>query len=220
MAKLMLAFVATALLVACVSAGEASPINDFCVADLKSTLMINGLACKSPTMVMSEDFLFKGFEVDADTNNPLGIGIIPGFAAVNYPALNTQGLSLAKINYAKGGLVPPHTHPRAAEVITVIKGEVYMGFVDTAGKLFAATLKKGGFFNFPKGLVHFQLNVGSGHAETLSVLNAQNPGIQLMATSLFGSSPFIRDDVLERAFGISHDTQEQIRMALVPGYKA
>ena len=217
MAKFIVGFVAVALLAAVASAGsDAGPINDFCVADLKSSLVINGLVCKAPAMVMSEDFVFRGFRESADTNNPLGIGIIPGFAGVNYPALNTQGLSLAKINYAKGGLVPPHTHPRASEVITVIKGEVHVGFVDTAGKLYEATLKTGDFFLFPVGLVHFQLNVGSGHAVTVSVLNAQNPGVQLMASALFGAQPEIEDEVLSRAFGIKDEMTKMIKKGFMP----
>ncbi|KAG0591611.1 hypothetical protein KC19_1G188000 [Ceratodon purpureus] len=216
MAKLMLAIVSLALLVAVVSAADPGPINDFCVADLKSPLTFNGLSCKSPAMVMPEDFALRAFRGDADTNNPLGIGIIPGFAGVNYPALNTLGFSLAKINYAKGGLVPPHTHPRATEVITVLKGEVYCGFVDTAGKLYAATLKTGDFFVFPLGLVHFELNTGSGAAVTLSVLNAQNPGIQIIASSLFGSTPAIQTGVLSKAFGISDATTEAIKKGFMP----
>ncbi|KAG0631012.1 hypothetical protein M758_1G220600 [Ceratodon purpureus] len=216
MAKLIVGIVAVAFLFAFVSAGDAGPINDYCVADLKSPLLFNGLACKAPSMVMSDDFVFKGFRASADTNNPLGIGIIPGFASVNYPALNTQSLSLAKFNYAKGGLVPPHMHARASEVITVMKGEVYVGFVDTAGKLFAAKLKTGDFFLFPVGLVHFQLNVGSGHAVTVSVLNAQNPGVQLMASALFGSTPEIKDEVLSRAFGIKDDMTKMIKKGFMP----
>jgi quercetin dioxygenase-like cupin family protein len=167
-------------------------------------------------MVTSEEFAFRGFRADADSNNPLGIGIIPGFAGVNYPALNTQSFALAKFNYAKGGLVPPHTHPRASEVITVTKGEVYVGFVDTAGKLYAVTLKKDDFFLFPQGLVHFQLNSGGGHAKTVSVLNAQNPGVQLMPSALFGSSPSIQSKILAQAFGISVSQVDMIKKGFQP----
>lgn len=216
MAKLSVAFlVAAAFLVALVSAGDPGPINDFCVADLKSTLLFNGLTCKSPAMVTSADFTFTAFRADADTNTPFGIGLIPGFAGVNYPALNTQGLSLAKINYAKWGLVSPHTHPRAAELITVVKGSVYVGFVDTAGKLYAAWLKVGDFFLFPQGLVHFILN-GDNPSATLSILNAQNPGIQLVAPALFGSSPAIESPLLAKAFGVSVATVDAIKKVFQP----
>ncbi len=65
------------------AAGDPGSINDFCVADLKSTLLFNGLVCKSPALVTPADFTFTGFRADAATNNPFGIGLIPGFAGVN-----------------------------------------------------------------------------------------------------------------------------------------
>lgn len=53
----------------------------------------------------------------------------------------------------------------------------------------------------------------SGHAMTVMVsfLNAQNPGVQLMASALFGASPEIKDEVLLRAFGIKDDMTKMIK---------
>ena len=216
MARLLVACAAFAMFVAVAFAADADPINDYCVGDLKSSVMVNGLPCKAASMVQSSDFLFSGLRNAADTNNPLGIAVTPGFAGVNYPALNSQGLSLARFDYAKGGLVPAHTHPRASEVIYVTKGELYVGFVDTAGKLFSATLKKGDVWLFPRGLVHFQLNVAGGHAVSVSVLNGQNPGVQLMASALFGSTPEIKDEVLSKGFSISTEQVDAIKKAFQP----
>ena len=216
MARLLLACAAFAMFVAVAFAADADPINDYCVGDLKSSVMVNGLPCKAAAMVQSSDFLFSGLRNAADTNNSLGIAVTPGFAGVNYPALNSQGLSLARFDYAKGGLVPAHTHPRASEVIYVTKGELYVGFVDTAGKLFSATLKKGDVWLFPRGLVHFQLNVGGGHAVSVSVLNGQNPGVQLMASALFGSTPEIKDEILSKGFGITTEEVHAIKKAFQP----
>jgi quercetin dioxygenase-like cupin family protein len=216
MARLLVACAAFAMFVAVAFAADADPINDYCVGDLKSSVMVNGLPCKAASMVQSSDFLFSGLRKAADTNNPLGIAVTPGFAGVNYPALNSQGLALARFDYAKGGLVPAHTHPRASEVLYVTKGELYVGFVDTAGKLFSATLKKGDVWLFPRGLVHFQLNVGGGRAVSVSVLNGQNPGVQLMASALFGSTPAIKDEVLSKGFGISTEEVQTIKKAFQP----
>ncbi|XP_048596561.1 germin-like protein subfamily 2 member 2 [Brassica napus] len=41
------------------------------------------------------------------------------------PGLNTLSVSLARIDYAPGGLNPPHTHPRTTE------GELEVGFITT-----------------------------------------------------------------------------------------
>ena len=213
MARLFLVVAAAflALFAVTAMASDADNINDYCPADLKSMLTINGLVCKSPKDVTTQDFMFSGFQMTPNVS-PGGIAITPAFAGVNFPGLNTLGLSLARIDHAKGGLVAPHTHPRASEVLYVLSGEVYMGFVDTAGKLFAATLKAGEVFTFPRGLVHFQLETGKGSAASLSVLGAQNPGVQFVASSLFGSSPAIPNEVLAKGFGISEKEAQQIKM--------
>lgn len=216
MARLLVACAAFAMFVAVAFAADADPINDYCVADLKSSILVNGLPCKGASTVVSSDFLFSGFRSGGDTNNSLGIAVIPAFAGVNYPALNSQGLALARFDYAKGGLVPAHTHPRASEVLYVTKGEIYVGFVDTAGKLFSVTLKKGDVWLFPRGLVHFQLNVAGGHAVSVSVLNGQNPGVQLIASALFGSTPAISDEVLSKGFSITTDEVDAIKKSFQP----
>lgn len=212
MARLILVVAAVVALVAVTAmASDADNINDYCPADLKSMLTINGLVCKAAKDVTVQDFLFSGFQM-APNVSPGGIVITAAVAAVNFPGLNTLGLALARIDFAKGGLVPPHTHPRATEVVYMLSGEVFMGFVDTAGKLFAATLKAGEVFIFPRGLVHFQLETGKGPAVSISVLGAQNPGVQLIPSSLFGSTPTIPNEVLAKGFGITEKEAQEIKM--------
>ena len=213
---LVLAAVAAVFAVAAV-ASDTDNINDYCPADLKSMLTINGIPCKNSKDITVHDFMFSGFQIPAAVA-PGGIAITPGFAGVNFPGLNTLGLSLARIDYDMGGLVPARTHPRATEVLFVLSGEIYMGFVDTAGKLFAATLKMGDVFIFPKGLVHFQLEIGKGKAASISVLGAQNPGVQLIASALFGSAPAIPNEVLVKGFGVSNDEVEEIKKTFQPAH--
>jgi uncharacterized protein YjlB len=105
----------------------------------------------------------------------------------------------------------PHTHPRATEVLTVLQGELYVGFVSTANQLLATTLNAGDMFVFPKALVHFQLNVGVGAAVALSGLSSQNPGVQQVGPALFASNPPVNDGVLEKAFGLNQTDVQNIR---------
>jgi len=63
---------------------------------------------------------------------------------------------------------------------------------------------------FPRGLVHFQLNVGKGEALAFAALSSQNPGVQQIAQALFGSNPRVRDEVLEKGFRINEDTVKLI----------
>ncbi|XWS57832.1 hypothetical protein CRYUN_Cryun09bG0207600 [Craigia yunnanensis] len=84
------------------SASDPNPLQDFCVAikDAKNGVLINGKFCKDPKFAKAEDFFFSGLKMPE----------------------NTIGISLARIDYAPYGLNPPHTHPRAAEILVVLGG--------------------------------------------------------------------------------------------------
>ena len=146
-------------------------------------------------------------------------------SVTNFAGLNTLGISAARIDFDKGGINPPHTHPRATELLFVAKGELYVGFVSSNGPnntLFATTIYAGELFVFPKGLVHFQLNVGKGPAVAFSALSSQNPGVQQVAPALFHSVPPVNDKVLEQGFRIGADTVRFIEKrfsGLKPGRK-
>ncbi|XP_024520773.1 germin-like protein subfamily 1 member 10 [Selaginella moellendorffii] len=69
-------------------------------------------------------------------------------------------------------------------------------------KLFAQMLYPGDLFVFPRGLVHFQLNVGKEPAVAMAGFNSQNPGATQVAKAVFDSNPPINDDVIAKAFQI------------------
>ncbi|KAK6150859.1 hypothetical protein DH2020_015791 [Rehmannia glutinosa] len=102
----------------------------------------------------------------------------------------------------------PHT-PRATEVLVVVQGTLYVGFVtsnpanpNTNNKLFTKTLYPGDVFVFPEGLIHFQLNVGKTNVVAFAGLSSQNPGVITIANAVFGTDPPISTDVLTRAFQV------------------
>lgn len=203
------------LLPAFTQAADPDPVQDYCVADLSNTnVVINGLPCKSPSSVSSADFRSSLFRGTGNVSNPLGIAIAAA-AGATFPALNTQGLTVIKIDYAKmGGFVPPHVHPRASEVVLVLEGAVLVGFIDTSGNYFSTTLYAGDLFVFPRGLIHFQLSLPSSIPSlSFSSLNSQNPGLSLVASALFASTPGIPDIVLEKTFAITEAQVEAIKMA-------
>jgi quercetin dioxygenase-like cupin family protein len=116
---------------------------------------------------------------------------------------------MARLDFAVGGLVAPHTHPRATEILIVIEGSLLVGFVSTSQQLFATTVNVGDVFVFPRGLLHFELNVGTGPALAIAALNSQNPGVQAQPAALFGSG--IKNAVLEKAFGLTAAQVNQIK---------
>ena len=194
-------------------ASDSDPEQDFCVADLASTIPVNGVVCKNSATVTANDFVFHGLAKAGNTAVPAGSAVTPAFAA-QFPGLNTLGITMARLDFAKGGLVTPHTHPRATEILFVVEGTVYVGFVDTANKLFAITLNQGDVFVFPRGLVHFELNIGNGPATAIAALNSQNPGVQLIPAALFGSG--ISETVLEKAFSLDEKAVKYIEGKFVP----
>nr|POF03262.1 germin-like protein subfamily 1 member 20 [Quercus suber] len=90
--------------------------------------LVNGKFCKDPKLTTVDDFIFMGLDVPRNTLNQLGSNV----TLVNvdmFPGLNTLGIALAHVDYAPYGLNPPHIHPRASKLLTVIEGTLLVGFV-------------------------------------------------------------------------------------------
>ncbi|MCD9645019.1 hypothetical protein HAX54_033661 [Datura stramonium] len=164
---------------------------------------VNGLACKDPKSVEAEDFFFSGLHLSGNTSNTFGSKVTPVNVA-QIPGLNTLGISLVRVDYAPWGINPPHTHPRATEILTVLEGSLQVGFVTSnpENRLITKVLKKGDTFVFPIGLVHYQRNVGYGNAVAVAALSSQNPGVISIANAVFGSEPAIATNVLAKAFQV------------------
>ncbi|KAE9446753.1 hypothetical protein RHGRI_032050 [Rhododendron griersonianum] len=186
-------------------------LQDVCVADLKNAVKMNGFACKAS--FSASDFFFAGLAMPMPTNNILGSTVTPA-NVMQIPGLNTLGVSMARIDFGPGGLNPPHTHPRATEIIFVLYGELDVGFITTANVLVSMTIKQGDVFTFPKGLVHFQINNGKGPAAAIAAFNSQNPGVQAIAATLFAAMPPVSDSVLSKAFQISYQEVDEIKSKL------
>ncbi|XP_010528697.1 PREDICTED: germin-like protein subfamily 1 member 8 [Tarenaya hassleriana] len=185
-------------------ASDPSPLQDFCVAvnDPANAVFVNGKICKDPKLVTPEDFFKAGFNNAGNTNNRVGSNVT-AFNVGNLAGLNTLGISLVRIDYAPFGQNPPHTHPRATEVLVVQEGTLYVGFVSSNGdgnRLFTKTLNTGDVFVFPEGLIHFQFNPTHSKAVAFAALSSQNPGVITIANSVFGSKPAIDPIVLSKAF--------------------
>ncbi|XP_030471967.1 germin-like protein subfamily 1 member 7 [Syzygium oleosum] len=203
---LPISFLILALATATAFAYDPSPLQDICVAtnDLNSGVFVNGKFCKDPKQVTADDFLFMGFRNPGNTLNPLGSRVTQAFIN-QFLGLNTLGISMARIDFARGGLNPPHIHPRGTEVLVVVEGTLHVGLV-TSNQLnntfFTKVLYKGDMFVFPIGLIHFEWNIGNTHALAFSGLSSQNPGAITIANAIFGAKPPISVDVLTKAFQV------------------
>ncbi|KAJ6359542.1 hypothetical protein OIU77_003700, partial [Salix suchowensis] len=105
-----------AFLAATVSA-DPDMLQDVCVADFNSGVKVNGFTCREN--ITADDFFFAGLAKPGLTNNTFG-SLVTAANVQKIPGLNTLGVSMARIDYAPGGLNPPHTHPRATEMVFVL----------------------------------------------------------------------------------------------------
>ena len=176
------------------------------------SVFVNGKFCKNPNLTVAVDFFFHGLNIPGNTENLVGSNV----TLVNVdrlPGVNTLGISIARIDYAPYGENPPHTHPRATEILTVLEGTLYVGFVTSnpENRLISKVLNKGDVFVFPFGLIHFQFNIGHTPAVAIAALSSQNPGVITIANAVFGSNPPINPDVLEKAFQLDKKVVEHLQ---------
>ncbi|XP_020268780.1 putative germin-like protein 2-1 isoform X2 [Asparagus officinalis] len=169
-------------------------------------VFMNGFACKDPTLVTADDFFYSGLNKRGNTSNPVGSKVTL-LNADKIPGLNTFGISMARVDFIPGGLNPPHTHPRATEILTVIQGKLFAGFVtvNPDNKFYSKVLKRGDVFVFPQGLIHFQINIGRRNAAAIVGLSSQNPGVNTIANAMFGARPEIPSFVLAKGFQTEED---------------
>ncbi|XP_074282512.1 germin-like protein subfamily 1 member 17 isoform X1 [Silene latifolia] len=195
-----------------VDASDPPPLQDFCVGieDPKSAVFVNGLICKNPKKVTTQDFLFKGFNETGDTNNLLHINATL-IDVERLPSLNTQGVAIAHIDYGPFGLNTPHHHPRSSEIFAVLTGTLYAGFITSDYQLFSVVLNPGDLFVFPQGLLHFQYNLKKSKARAIAAFGSQHPGRVNSAQGLFGTKPAILDDVLTKAYQVDDEVIQKLR---------
>ncbi|KAI3458814.1 hypothetical protein Pfo_015477 [Paulownia fortunei] len=115
------------------------------------------------------------------------------------PALNGQSVSYAALYYPPGSVNPPHTHPRASELLFLLVGSLEVGFVNTTNQLFTQTLQQGDLFIFPKGLLHYQYNPDDKTpAIALSSFGSASAGTVSIPSAVFNTS--IYDPILAASF--------------------
>ncbi|KDP45309.1 hypothetical protein JCGZ_09558 [Jatropha curcas] len=122
----------------------------------------------------ARDFYCTGLNIARPTSEQLGVRTNL-LMVEEIPGLNTLAMSIARIDIEAGGVNPPHHHPRASEIITVLEGTIYPGFItrNPDHKAFVKVLKAGDVFVFPFGLIHFQFNIVKRPAVAIAALCSQ-----------------------------------------------
>ncbi|KAJ3675103.1 hypothetical protein LUZ60_004145 [Juncus effusus] len=197
---------------------DSDPVQDFCIPNTGNSspvelTKLSTYPCKNPLNVTGGDFVFSGLRSSGNFSPQTGFAGL-SVNPVLFPGLNTLGMSFARADFQPGGVNPPHYHPRATESALVLSGRVYSGFVDSTGRVYAKVIEKGEVMVFPRGMIHFQMNVGESTAEIYGSFNSENPGVVRIPGMIFGSG--IRDKVLEKAFGLSEEELERLKKRFGP----
>ncbi|KAG6429027.1 hypothetical protein SASPL_107066 [Salvia splendens] len=185
---------------------DTRPLLDFCVA------RSNGKACKDPKAVTANDFFLSGPNKPGNTSNPNGVSVNYASAAT-VPGFNTLGLAHARAEFAENGYFPPHTHPRASEVIYVVEGAVEAGFMSSTpqNKYYSKILKKGDVFIIPMGLVHHVRNVAKGKSVLTATFNSQNPGFINLPNNILAAKPAVDTAFLAQVFKLDQNTVKDLQ---------
>ncbi|XP_050222066.1 germin-like protein subfamily 1 member 18 [Mercurialis annua] len=192
-----------------VTATDPAPLGDFCVAPSGSKFAVieNGKLCKDPKLVTADDFFYSGLNMATNTKNRVGSNLSV-VTVEEIKGLNSLGISIGRADYAPNGVAPPSYHPRATEVLTLVKGTIYIGFITSNPdhRLFAKVLHPGDVFIVPFGLIHFIWNIGKIPAVAIVAYNSQNPGSIAVPDIIFGSKPPIHPQVLVKSFQLDKKT--------------
>ncbi|CAM9252730.1 unnamed protein product [Scytosiphon promiscuus] len=151
------------------------------------------LAGASPLTAQEQITLFHPEDFAFSLGGPEPDALVDGFQirGVNLnqlPALEGQGISMALVNLDPCAINLPHIHPRATEMLYVIKGQhVRTAFVEENGGEGAVVndLAQGDVAFFPQGLIHYQQNLDCEPATFLAALNNEDPGAVTITTRFF-----------------------------------
>ncbi|XP_027175104.1 auxin-binding protein ABP20 [Coffea eugenioides] len=157
---------------------------DFCVADPSLPVGPAGYSCKNTADVTVDDFIFS-LAAPGNTSNIISAAVTPAFPPT-FPGVNGLGISIARLDFAVGGVIPFHTHPGGSEILVVIQGQLCAGFISSLeNKVYFKTLVKGDVMAFPRGLLHFQFNSGKSPALAFVSFSSPTPGLQVTDFAFF-----------------------------------
>ncbi|XP_017641258.2 germin-like protein 9-3 [Gossypium arboreum] len=166
------------------------------------------------TVLDGNFFTYTGMRPLINSDPPTNFTVTKATMA-EFPALNGQSVSYAVLEYPAGSVNPPHTHPRAAELLFLTYGILEVGFVDTTNKLFTQRLQAGDIFVFPKGLVHYQFNCAENDfAVAVSAFGSAAAGTVSVPSTVFATS--IDDEILAKSFKTDVQTIQKLKAGFAP----
>jgi oxalate decarboxylase/phosphoglucose isomerase-like protein (cupin superfamily) len=107
----------------------------------------------------NSDWLYD-FSAHPNYNSPTGAVITADAASL--PALTGQGISISLLRLVGCGMLPPHLHPRATNLVTAITGNTTTWMIGENGvKTMSVNLTPMKMTIFPQGSLHVMQNNGT-----------------------------------------------------------
>jgi len=118
--------------------------------------------------------------------------------AATFPAIIGNGMAMS-LGYLEGcGLNTPHVHPRGTEFNVAVNGTLRTGMISENGARFVFTeLPPGSATIFPRGAIHFEMNLECEPTLFVAAFNNEDPGGSAVAQRFFGLPPDIVEATLD-----------------------
>lgn len=140
------------------------------------------------------------YDFDDHPNFHNAVGSVITADAASFPALTGLGISIALLKLAPCGMLPPHLHPRATNLVTAITGNTTSWMIGENGvKTHRVDLTPMRMTIFPQGSLHVMQNNDCEPALLVSSLNSDDSGTLNILPSLW-SFP---QDIIQAGFGSS-----------------
>ncbi|KAF1848344.1 RmlC-like cupin [Cucurbitaria berberidis CBS 394.84] len=126
------------------------------------------------------------YDFDNHPNYNSAVGAVITADAASFPALTNLGISIALLKLAPCGMLPPHFHPRATNLVTAITGNTTSWMIGENGvKTIRVNLTPMRMTIFPQGSLHVMQNNDCEPALLLSALNSDDSGTDNIMPSLW-----------------------------------
>ncbi|KAF2845432.1 RmlC-like cupin [Plenodomus tracheiphilus IPT5] len=138
------------------------------------------------------------YDFDSHPNFNSAVGSVITADAATFPAVTGLGISIALLKLAPCGMLPPHLHPRATNLVTAITGNTTSWMIGENGvRTHRVHLTPMRMTIFPQGSLHVMQNNDCEPALLVSALNSDDSGTLNILPSLFS----VPQDIISAGFG-------------------
>lgn len=118
------------------------------------------------------------YDFDHHPNYNSAVGAVITADAASFPALTNLGISIALLKLAPCGMLPPHLHPRATNLVTAITGNTTSWMIGENGvKTVRVDLTPMRVTIFPRGSLHVMQNNGTSSPPPFTLSTPHSPSL-------------------------------------------